>query len=143
MSLKHNRNVPKLVKFYKEKYPTLDRDLLRRLIRLENKIENPSELKKLDRHLKQAFGNKADPSNLKETPKPSNFGLFKWLDQRAARKRHDQNEMQKTALLRRIQYLELLAENTPAFEVFKKVAEKDRELLKLLEQNEKTEVSLP
>lgn len=55
MSLKHNKNVPELVKNYRSKYPNVDRDLLRKLIRLENKIENPSELKKLDRCLRKSF----------------------------------------------------------------------------------------
>ena len=57
MSSAKRLNVPQLVKSYREKYPTVDRDLLRKLIRLENKIENPSELKKLDRHLGKAFKN--------------------------------------------------------------------------------------
>ena len=58
MSPKHYKNVPQLVEKYRRKYPELDRDLLRKLIRLENKIDHPSELKKLDRYLKKAFENK-------------------------------------------------------------------------------------
>jgi len=57
MSLLKTKSVSQLVKTYQTRYPELDRDLLRKLIRLENKIENPSELKKLDRHLAKAFKN--------------------------------------------------------------------------------------
>ena len=57
MSPKRDKSVPQLVEKYLETYPGLDRDLLRKLIRLENKIENPSELKKLDRYLRIAFKN--------------------------------------------------------------------------------------
>lgn len=55
VSTSNKQNVPELVKKYRSKYPELDRDLLRKLIRLENKIENPSELKKLDRCLRKSF----------------------------------------------------------------------------------------
>jgi len=55
MSLTHKKDVPKLVKKYREELPNIDRDLLRRLIRVENNITNPSELKKLDRCLKKTF----------------------------------------------------------------------------------------
>ena len=58
MSPKRDKTVPHLVEKYLDKYPGLDRDLLRKLIRLENKIENPSELKKLDMYLRKAFKNK-------------------------------------------------------------------------------------
>jgi hypothetical protein len=59
MSSKKKVDVAELVKKYREKYPYLDRDLLRKLIRLECKLDNnPSELRKLDRHLKKAFQNK-------------------------------------------------------------------------------------
>jgi hypothetical protein len=58
MSLKEKKNVPQLVKKYRERYPYLDRDLMRKIIRLENNITNPSELKKLDRHLKKAYETK-------------------------------------------------------------------------------------
>ena len=50
-----DNTISKFVRDYKEKYPDLDRSLLRKLIRLENKITNPSDLKKLDRYLKKEF----------------------------------------------------------------------------------------
>lgn len=57
MSLKRNKDVPQLVEKYKAKYPKVDRDLVRRLIRVENKeiFKNPSKLKQLDRYLKKEF----------------------------------------------------------------------------------------
>ena len=63
MSLKRSKDVPQLVEKYRAKYPQLDRDLLRRLIRLENpglflKEKNKNygnNLKKLDRYLRKAF----------------------------------------------------------------------------------------
>jgi len=63
MSPKRYNDVPQLVEKTKAKYPEVDRDLLRKLIRLENpnlfhKQKNQSyrsNLKKLDRHLKKAF----------------------------------------------------------------------------------------
>ncbi|MCJ7763412.1 hypothetical protein MUP38_08175 [Candidatus Bathyarchaeota archaeon] len=65
MSLKRSKDVPKLVEKYRAKYPQLDRDLLRRLIRLEHpdlfdekRNKNyASNLKKLDRYLRKAFEN--------------------------------------------------------------------------------------
>ena len=61
MSVNKPLNVPKLVEKYREELPDVDRDLLRRIIRVENHITNPSELKKLDRYLAKAFKNKAEP----------------------------------------------------------------------------------
>jgi hypothetical protein len=63
MSLKRSKDVPQLVEKYRAKYPQLDRDLLRRLIRLETpdlflKEKNKNygnNLKKLDRYLRKAF----------------------------------------------------------------------------------------
>jgi hypothetical protein len=62
MSLKRSKDVPQLVKKYRAKYPELDRDLLRKLIRLENpdlflkgkNLKCDSNLKKLDRYLRKA-----------------------------------------------------------------------------------------
>ena len=63
MSLKRSKDVPQLVKKYRDKYPQLDRDLLRKLIRIENpdyfdkkgSKNYASSLKKLDRYLRKAF----------------------------------------------------------------------------------------
>ena len=71
MSISKAKDVPQLVEKYRQAYPDLDRDLLRKLIRLENKIENPSDLKKLDRYLAKAFKNEVKPS--------TENGLFQWL----------------------------------------------------------------
>lgn len=69
MSLRANSDVAQLVRKYKTRYPKLDRDLLRKLIRLENpnlfsKKENTgylSNLRKLDRKLKKAFESEKPP----------------------------------------------------------------------------------
>jgi hypothetical protein len=55
MSPNRDNTIAKLVRDYRIKYPDYERPLLRKLIHLENKITNPSELKKLDRHLGKAF----------------------------------------------------------------------------------------
>jgi len=57
MSLKSRDTVPEIVENYRKQFPTLERPLLRRLIRSENKelFGNPSNLKQLDRHLRKAF----------------------------------------------------------------------------------------
>jgi hypothetical protein len=69
MSLNKGKSVSQLVKIYRTKYSKLDRDLLRRMIRVENKITNPSELKKLDRYLKKEFKNRVDrKESLEEKP---------------------------------------------------------------------------
>jgi hypothetical protein len=67
MSLSKRKDVSQLVKKYLEDYPNIDRDLLRKLIRLENKIENPSDLRKLDRCLKKAYGNSKPSQNEEST----------------------------------------------------------------------------
>ena len=71
MSLSKRKDVPQLVKKYRENLPNIDRDLLRRLIRVENNITNPSDLKKLDRYLAKAFKNEVKPSTENR--------LFQWL----------------------------------------------------------------
>lgn len=62
MSPKHDKSVLRLVEKYRRRYPHLERSILRKLIRLENKglfylagKPNESKLKTLDRHLKKAF----------------------------------------------------------------------------------------
>lgn len=57
MSLTSGKTVPEIVENYRKQFPTLERPLLRRLIRSENKelFGNPSNLKQLDRHLRKAF----------------------------------------------------------------------------------------
>ena len=74
MSPRRNSNVAELVKIYTNRYPKLDRDLLRKLIRLENPIlfskkENISylsNLRQLDRKLKKAFESKTRLETLYE-----------------------------------------------------------------------------
>jgi len=80
MSPKQYNNVPQLVEKYKAKYLGVERDLLRKLIRLENpnlfhKEKNRSyrnSLKKLDRYLKRAFSasnqSQNNPSTLNYEP---------------------------------------------------------------------------
>lgn len=62
MSPKHDKGVLRLVEKYRRRYPHLERSILRKLIRLENKglfylagKPNESKLKTLDRRLKKAF----------------------------------------------------------------------------------------
>lgn len=56
--MKRDKSVPELVQKYRHRWPDLERDLLRKLMRIENPklfLNNPSNLKKLDRHLKREF----------------------------------------------------------------------------------------
>lgn len=72
MSPRRNSNVARLVEKYKNKYSELDRDLLRKLIRLENphlfsaekNVNYLSNLRKLDRKLKKAFESKTSLETL-------------------------------------------------------------------------------
>jgi len=50
-----DNTISRLVRDYKIKYPNEKREILRKLIRLENNITNQGELKKLDRYLDKAF----------------------------------------------------------------------------------------
>ena len=75
MSSKRSKDVPQLVEKYRAKYPELDRDLLRKLVRLENPDLFPkantlmyaSNLKKLDRYLRKAFAKKPGTPLLKKS----------------------------------------------------------------------------
>lgn len=70
LSPKRRKDVSQLVEKYRRQFPTLERPLLRKLIRLENPEvfkNNPSNLKTLDRHLGKAFKN--EPAQLKELQK--------------------------------------------------------------------------
>ena len=99
MSPNKDKSVPQLVEKYKRDKQTrdLDRDLMRRLIRREHPelfLDNPSNLKKLDRYLREAFDN---PKNQTEEINNNdnsgnikkNMGLFSWLEQRADRKKKE------------------------------------------------------
>jgi hypothetical protein len=84
MSSNKTLDVPQIVKKYMQKYPELDRDVLRKLIRLEFKITNPSELKKLDRCLGKAFEKKVEyprkrgkEGNIEPSPKKQVSDEFK------------------------------------------------------------------
>jgi hypothetical protein len=80
MSLKRSKDVLQLVEKYRAKYPQLDRDLLRRLIRLENpdiflKEKNKNygnNLKTLDRYLRKAFETRP-PSRSNELSRQPNL----------------------------------------------------------------------
>lgn len=91
MSPKRDKTVPRLVEKYRREYPYLERPLLRKLMRLENPQlfrDNPSNLKKLDRHLRKAF-EKEEPSSQDKSVQRSiknSFGFFEWLERRAERK---------------------------------------------------------
>lgn len=70
MSLPSRRNVSKIVEKYRREFPDLERPLLRRLIRAENKIVNPSELRKLSRYLKKAYEVQPQPKRRELKPQP-------------------------------------------------------------------------
>ena len=67
MSVSNRKDVSKLVVIYRKKYPKTERRILRKLIRLENKIENSSDLRKLDRYLQKVFRNKKATQDIKKT----------------------------------------------------------------------------
>lgn len=56
MSLRKDKTVSQIVEKYMRQYSSLDRDLVRKLIRLENPNLN---LRTVDRHLKKAYEQKA------------------------------------------------------------------------------------
>jgi hypothetical protein len=74
MSSRRYSNVAELVEKYTNRYPTLDRDLIRKLIRIENphlfseekNASYLSNLRKLDRKLKKAFESKTRLETLYE-----------------------------------------------------------------------------
>jgi DeoR/GlpR family transcriptional regulator of sugar metabolism len=71
------------------------------------------------------------------TEKPSKFGFFELLDKRAERKRQEQKEEEKRQLLESIHFRELLAEvGGEEWAIMKKIAEKDREILKELDRED-------
>jgi hypothetical protein len=124
MSLKHNKNVPELVKNYRSKYPNVDRDLLRKLIRLENKIENPSELKKLDRCLRKSFiGLKSATLIKTESDKIVKPG---WLERRSERKRQEMEIERKERLVAHWTSMEQLAKSGGAYTIFKDIADMEK-----------------
>lgn len=139
MSLSEKKDVPQLVEKYRNRYPEIERDLIRKMIRLENNIENPSELKKLDRYLAKSFKNQAKisnenkPSTEKQVVKTSIFGISEWLNQRAERKSKEQEKIEKARLLESIHAAEELAAMYPVgYGFMKRYAERDRELYKEL-----------
>jgi hypothetical protein len=71
MSLKRDKTVSQIIEKLRQQYPTLDRDLVRRLIRLENPKLN---LRTVDRHLKRSF-----EENPNITQKEYVDKLLKWL----------------------------------------------------------------
>lgn len=81
MSPKRDKSVLQLVEKYKRDYPQLDRDLLRKIIRLDNKLTNPSQLRKLDRTLKKAFNKEAPLKKENASPERKNAisdEVFRW-----------------------------------------------------------------
>ena len=138
MSLETRANVPQLVEKYRKKYPTLDRDLLRKLIRLENKIGNPSELKKLDRYLRKEFQNsnsKEDETYQKEEALDKQ-GFFDWLERRAERKRLEKERNRKEVLINQDVYLRLVAKYHPELKAFDDWADQILESRKKYENKE-------
>jgi len=101
MSLKRSKSVPKLVEKYRAKYPQLNRELLRRFIRLENpdlfdekRNKNyASNLKKLDRYLRKAFASERSGQPLPK--KSSNDSLEKAL--RKLAKKQSKTTMEEVA----------------------------------------------
>ena len=73
MSLSKKKDVRQLVEKYRHEFPSLERPFLRKLIRSEMKIENPSELKKLDRYLAKAFKNEAKLTTKKKLEESASF----------------------------------------------------------------------
>jgi hypothetical protein len=78
MSLSQRKDVLQLVEKYRKKYPTLDRNFVRKLIRLENPElfgkncrSKDTNLKALDRHLRKSF--EKDKVSINSENKP-NFG---------------------------------------------------------------------
>lgn len=72
--MNRHKTVAELPEIYIKRYPYLDRDLLRKLIRLEkpvffatqNDITNNSNLRKLDHHMKKAFRQKTQEDRIKQ-----------------------------------------------------------------------------
>jgi len=96
--LSKNKNVSKLVEKYRNKYPDLERDLLRKLIRSENGITSPSDLRKLDRYLKTAFESEVKLSDKeKSEARPSRFGFFEWLKYRGEHEEQKQDRAYREA----------------------------------------------
>jgi hypothetical protein len=131
-----DKTVAHFVEKYRQKYPELDRDLLRKLIRLENNITNPSELRKLDRELKKAFSQPKAKENetMQQLDAKKKSGVIEWWSQRAERKRFERNKERRFALAQKWTYLELLAELHPEFEAAKKWADIEKKNLKELSE---------
>jgi hypothetical protein len=68
--MRKDKNVSQIVEKYKRQYPNLDRDLVRKLIRLENPNLN---LRTVDRYLKKAFLNHG---NIQQNSQPQEDWLF-------------------------------------------------------------------
>ena len=97
MSVSEKKDVPQLVEKYRTKYPRLERPILRKLIRLENKIENASDKRKLDRYLKKAFktsktANEKIVNNENHVKKKNRLGIFDWWEKRAERKARERHQ---------------------------------------------------
>jgi len=120
MSVNKEKDVRQLVEKYRRQFPTLERPFIRRLIRSENKIENPSELKKLDRYLAKAFKNEA---RFAAEEKPST--------ERPIAKQPSPEQWQ--ALMREVNlqtYLRLVAEFNPSAQALKEWADIRKQQLK-------------
>lgn len=91
MSPNRVKTVSQLVEKYRRDYPELDRDLIRKLIRLENPelfSNSYANLKQLDRLLAKSFKQQARQKN--ESERTSFLkDLFDWIEQRAKRKEQE------------------------------------------------------
>jgi len=82
-------------------------------------------------HYERGIAYPSKPSDVK--PSKSKFRFFEFLNKRAERKRQEQKEEEKRQLLESIHLKELLAEvGGEELAIMKKIAEKDREILKEL-----------
>ncbi len=127
----------------------INRDKFINLVAQERHVGNRQAwniIKKESHAIKHVYTDRSTVYGLEEfgPPKPKiegnfqRFGFFQWLNARAERQKKEQIEYRKEILLDKIHYEELLAEENPVeFEIMKKCAEKDREMLKLIESEEK------
>lgn len=128
MSLNKKKSVAQLVRSCRDNWPNIDRDLLRHMIRRENNIVNPSELRKLDRYLKKEFKSRVDHKEPpREKPsieaKPFRFGFFEWLDKRA--ERSERKRLEELAQARA--EIDFAARNFPFFQPLKEFSDISRE----------------
>ena len=126
----------------------INRDTFIKLVAEERHVGNRQAwniINKESHAIKHVYTDRTTVYGLEEfgPPKPKiegnfhRFGFFQWLNARAERQKKEHTESRKEVLLDKIHYEELLAETYPkTFDIMKKCAEQDREMLKLLEKEE-------